>query len=86
MDERRQVGIGYALALCAGFAALLALGLLGLPVRTAILLALAALPVLALLYALGVIAAGRRRALARRRRRTGRVSSARAAARLRSPA
>ncbi len=93
MDETRQPGIGYSLALLAGIVGLVALGLLGLPVETAVLLLFAAAALGAVLYAVGVIAAGHRQAVARRRRRrrAERAVSAPTApvprpARIRSPA
>ncbi len=84
--------VRYVALLLAGLCALVGLGLLGLPVATAILLIFGAGLVGVFLYAVGVIAAGHRQAVARRRRRAERAAGPAAAvpvpvpARLRSPA
>jgi uncharacterized protein (DUF2062 family) len=59
----------YSALLLAGVACLVALGLVGLPVATAILSLFAATAVGVVLYGLGVIVVGHRQAVARRRRR-----------------
>jgi uncharacterized membrane protein YbhN (UPF0104 family) len=83
----------YTALLLVGLCGLLALGLLGLPVATAILFAFAAALVGIVLCGLGAIVAGHHQAVARRRRRgaerAGAPTSAApvpASARLRSPA
>jgi hypothetical protein len=95
MEGEKRPGIAYSLLLLAGLLALVGLGLAGLPVTTAILLAFAAAVLGIGLYAAWEIAAGHRQAVARRRRRAAKtaagVASAAAApvpqpARLRSPA
>lgn len=49
-DEERKAGVGYSVALVLGFLGLVALGLIGLPVTTIILVLYAAAVVGSLLY------------------------------------
>jgi len=92
-EKRGREDLGYTALLLAGLGALVALGLLGVPVATAILFLFGVAAVGVVLYAVGVIVAGHRQAVARRRRRRAQRAGAPAApapvpvpARLRSPA
>jgi len=83
MEDEKPAGTVYSLLLIGGLLVLVGLGLIGLPVATAILLAFAAAVLGVFLYAVWEIAVGYRQAAARRRRAAAPVQ---APARLRSSA
>jgi uncharacterized membrane protein YqjE len=86
VEAEKSTGKLYSLLLLGGLAALVGLGLIGLPVATAILFAFAGAIVGLLGWAAWEIAAGHRQAVARRRRRRATAPPVPAPARLRSPA